>query len=114
MAPHRRWIEARAKVVNEGRCRNCGTTLGLQAAHLIPRSRINAGAGAEDPRNIIPLCGPFQNACHESYDHHRLAIADLITAEEHAYMVFLVGEGETERRIQGGSRGDDHDHHRRL
>lgn len=100
----RSWIEARAKVVREGQCRSCGTTHGLQAAHLIPRSRIGPNGGAEDPRNIIPLCGQFEHGCHEAYDHHRLNIEDLLTPDEIAYMVYLVGEGETHRRIRNEGR----------
>lgn len=95
----RTWIEARRKVVLEGRCRNCGTTHGLEAAHLVPRSRIGPNRGAEDPRNIIPLCGAFENGCHEAYDHKRLPIRHLLTPQEIEYMTQLVGQGETNRRI---------------
>jgi 5-methylcytosine-specific restriction endonuclease McrA len=99
VASRRTWVEARAKVVREGRCRNCGTTNGIEAAHLVPRSRVNANGGAEDPRNILPLCGDFANGCHRAYDEHRLTIRPLLTPEEIAYMVHLVGQGETDRRI---------------
>lgn len=100
MAGRRNWLQARQKVAREGRCRNCGTTQGLEAAHLIPRSRVGPNGGAEDERNIIPLCNLFQNACHEAYDHKRLSIARIVTVEERAYMVQLVGEGETARRLK--------------
>lgn len=93
------WIEMRAKVAREGECRNCGTTLGVEAAHLVPRSRLGPNKGAEDARNCIPLCGDFQNGCHRAYDEHRLAVRGLLRPEEIAYMVELVGEGETARRI---------------
>lgn len=99
MANRRVWLEMRAKVVREGQCRNCGTTHGVEAAHLVPRSRLGPNKGAEDARNCIPLCGDFERGCHRAYDEHRMSIRHLLRADEIAYMVQLVGEGETDRRI---------------
>lgn len=87
---------AHHKVAGEGRCRSCGRSdRPLDPAHIIPRSRVGAHLGAEDPRNIVPLCRP----CH---DHHhgadRLELCGLLTREEQQYIVGLVGLGEAYRR----------------
>lgn len=87
---------ARHKVFVEGRCRACGrTNRRLDPAHIIPRSRISARMGAEDPRNIVPLC----RGCHD--DHHGfrgLELLSRLTLEEQQYIVGLVGLGEAYRR----------------
>lgn len=95
MARKRTWGPARAKVDSEGRCRGCGRSdRRLEAAHIIPRSRISVGGGGEDPHNIVPLCPP----CHRDYDGHRLELLGRLTREEQSYIVGLVGIGEAFRR----------------
>lgn len=92
----RSWIEPRAKVDAEGCCRWCGLTDGIQAAHIIPRSRVSPGPG-EDPRNIVPLC--LED--HALFDGLRLDLTSALTREEQAYAVELVGLTEALRRISG-------------
>lgn len=95
----RDWAAARAKVDREAVCRVCShgngfvTGPALDAAHIIPRSRVNPGVG-EDGRNILPLC----RGCHISYDQGRLDVLPYLTREEQAYAVELVGLYEAYRR----------------
>jgi HNH endonuclease len=100
----RDWKAFRQKVEAEGRCRLCGTGGRLEAAHLIPRSRIPIYSGAgEDPRNCLPLCPP----CHRSYDvadhrtGHRQELIHVTTPEEQSYIVSLVGIHEAYWRLRG-------------
>ena len=87
----------RAKVRSEGRCRRCHATQHLEAAHIIPRSRINAQKGAEDARNCIPLC----HWCHRLFDHGlTFNLFPFLTSEEWEYAVGLAGEGDAERRLK--------------
>lgn len=88
----RDWSKARAKVTEEGRCRSCGHAQGLEAAHVVPRSRVTVGG--EDPRNIVPLCG----LCHGAQHAGRLELLPLLTREEQSYVVSLVGIAEAFRR----------------
>lgn len=90
----RSWVAARAKVDREARCRVCGTPWGVEAAHIIPRSRVSPGPG-EDERNIVPLC----RGCHAEFDGHRLALGAFLTRDELGYAAGLVGEFEADRRI---------------
>lgn len=90
----RDWRAARAKVDAEGACRACGGVHGLEAAHVVPRSRVAAGPG-EDDRNIVPLC----RRCHQLQHAGRLSLGSLLTVDERAYVVGLVGVGEAERRL---------------
>lgn len=92
----RSWVAARQKVELEGSCRWCGFTEGIQAAHIIPRSRVSAGPG-EDPRNIVPLC----LECHALFDGLCLDLTGALTREEQAYAVELVGITEAMRRLSG-------------
>lgn len=89
----RDWSQARIKVETEGRCRSCGAAHGLDAAHIIPRSRI-PGAAAMDARNIVPLC----RSCHTSYDQDGLEMLGRLTREEETFIVSLVGIEEARRR----------------
>jgi len=90
----RNWTEARAKVHEEGRCRACHTTHGLQAAHVVPRSRVNAGLGAEHPLNIVPLCAH----CHALQHDGKLELLPLLSFREQGYVAGLVGIEEARRR----------------
>lgn len=90
--PKRVWTAMREKCDTEGRCRYCGRP-NPEAAHIIPRSRVKPGIG-EDARNCIPLDRP----CHVAYDQGRLDILPVLTREEQAYAVELVGLYEAYRR----------------
>ncbi len=78
----------------EGMCRMCGNYYGVQAAHIVPRSRLVVGEGAEDPRNIIPLC--FR--CHGQQHAGTLELLPLMTREEEGYVASLVGIAEALKR----------------
>jgi len=88
----------------EGACRVCSPVDEaarwrggkLEAAHIIPRSQVRPGAG-EDPRNIVPLCGPH----HYHYDTGDLDILPYLSREEQAYAVSLVGLVGAWRRLTG-------------
>jgi 5-methylcytosine-specific restriction endonuclease McrA len=92
----RDWTEARAKVEREGRCRVCGATGQLDAAHLIPRSQVGPGPG-EHPDNIVVLC----RAHHRQYDLRTLDILPYLSLDEQAYAVGLVGLQGALRRLTG-------------
>jgi predicted restriction endonuclease len=93
----RDWAEFRAKVDREhGRCRVCGA-YGADAAHIVPRSRINARDGAESEYNCIPLC----RIHHDLYDGHDFDILPYLTRSEQTYAVSLVGIEEARRRLTG-------------
>lgn len=83
----------RAKCDEEGVCRVCRLNP-PEAAHIIPRSRINPGL-AEDARNCCPLC----RECHRAFDEERLDLLPYLTRDEQAYAVELVGLFEAYRRI---------------
>lgn len=93
----RNWDAAWDKVEAEGACRFCGRTdLKLDPAHIIPRSRVSPGAG-ERAENIVPLC----RSHHAAYDQSKLDILSVLTRDEQAYAVELVGLFEAYRRITG-------------
>jgi hypothetical protein len=95
--PRRQWHEMRAKVLAEGRCRRCHATRSLEAAHIIPRSRVGARKGAESALNCVPLCNP----CHRLLDQERgFSLFPFLASEEWEWAVGLVGEGEAERRLK--------------
>ena len=87
----RDWSEARRKVEQEGRCRVCHG-LAVDPHHVVPRSRM--GATADDPRNILPLCRFHHDEAHLG----RLELLPLLSLEEQAYIVGLVGIEEARRR----------------
>jgi 5-methylcytosine-specific restriction endonuclease McrA len=94
----RDWTAARRKVDTEARCRVCGrSNVKLDAAHVVPRSRVSASAGGpgEHPDNIVPLC---HEPCHAAYDAHRLDLLPYLTLAEQAYATGLVGLAEAYRR----------------
>jgi 5-methylcytosine-specific restriction endonuclease McrA len=90
----RDWAAAREKVERESFCRHCGTPFDLDAAHIIPRSRVKPGP-AEDALNIVPLC----RAHHSLYDGGTLDLLPVLTRPEQAYAVELVGLEEARRYI---------------
>lgn len=92
----RDWSHAWAKTREEGYCRACGSTQIVDPAHIIARSRVTTGG--EDPRNIIPLC----RLCHMAFDHGTgLDVLPVLTREEQAYAVYLVGMAEAYQRVTG-------------
>lgn len=90
----RNWEAAWNKVREEAACRVCGRTGPLDPAHIIPRSRVRPGIG-ENPLNIVPLC----RLHHAEYDQGKLDILPMLTRDEQAYAVELVGLFEAYRRI---------------
>jgi hypothetical protein len=94
----RDWTEPREKVDAEGRCRVCARTgLKIDAAHIVPRSRVVAGPG-EHPDNIVPLC---HERCHPAYDAGELDLLPFLTLGEQGYATELVGLVEAMQRTTG-------------
>lgn len=92
----RDWQDALAKVAAEGVCRVCGSTLRVEAAHVIGRARDRRrpdGIVRVDPDSVVPLCGPATSSgtCHGRYDAHELDLAPYLTAEEGARAVLDAG-----------------------
>lgn len=95
----RNWTKPREKVEAEGRCRVCARTgIKIDAAHLIPRSRVGPGEG-EHPDNIVPLC---QESCHPAFDLYGLDLLPFLTLGEQAYAAGLVGLVEAYQRLTNG------------
>lgn len=114
----RDWTAARAKLMQEGRCRNCGKTeaelhrqgLRLECAHILGRThdmKLPSGVRFVHTLATVPLCGPPTDTrtCHAAYDGHRLDLWPKLTERERAYAVQLVGEGQARRRIEGRKHG---------
>jgi hypothetical protein len=93
--PGRIWTAARNKVASEGACRRCRSPFALEAAHIIPRSRVGAQKGAEHEDNIVPLCSRDHAAQHAGL----WELGPFLTEAEWRHAVGLVGEGEAERRL---------------
>ena len=72
-----------AKVRHEGRCRNCGSRVDLQAAHTIPRSL----GGKSHADSVIPLCA----TCHRLQHDRRLELLPLMNIREQIAAVNAVG-----------------------
>jgi hypothetical protein len=95
----RDWKAMRKKVdAEDGLCRWCFGPH-AQAAHIIPRSLLPKGLGGEDARNCVPLCEA--RGCHSSYDRHEIDILKVLTREEQAYAVELVGMQAAYRQVTG-------------
>lgn len=86
---------ARQKVEDEGRCRICGTNRGLEAAHIIARSSTKAARGYDDPDNIVPLCREH----HQQFDLRQLDVLPVLSFEEQARAVELVGLERARKRV---------------
>ncbi len=86
----RDWHDALRKLEEEGRCRVCGETRDLEAAHIIGRKHdavIVGPRGGESlyvhPDSIVPLCGGFtDNFCHGAYDAHILDLLSYLHVHE--------------------------------
>lgn len=96
--PKRDWGLALQKVEEEGQCRVCGTTEGLQAAHVTGRRHDPEVTGPRGGKvivvlaeSIVPLCGPFANDCHGQYDRHELDLLPYLRVEEQAMAVTQAG-----------------------
>jgi hypothetical protein len=109
--PKRDWTEARAKVEREGSCRLCGSTVDLEAAHLIGRKcdfyppmdsmddwdevpRLLRGLLTVRPGRIVPLC----ELCHGAYDRHEVDLLPVVDKREAAQAVLDAGSLESARR----------------
>lgn len=97
--PRRDWKAARAKVEEEGECRVCGITRGLQAAHTVGRKYDRPRAEGlktlwVDPDSIVPLCP----SCHGEFDAHETGILEHLTLVEQIYAVAVTGSIESARR----------------
>lgn len=104
MKPERYWIDALEKVQREGVCRSCRSGYWLQFAHVIERKhdqRMQMDDGSwityVDPIDGIPLC----QDCHRNYDARSLDILPLLTYEEQAAAVALVGITRAVHRMTG-------------
>lgn len=90
----RDWTLAREKVDLEGRCRNCGSTDRLEAAHIVGRNHDFSfpvrnedwSPGDVAPDRIVPLC----NLCHQGptgVHARRLDLLPLLTEPEQVQAV---------------------------
>lgn len=87
----RNWKAAREKVVREGECRLCAERLGLEAAHVVPRS---LGGGMSE-LDVIPLCP----SCHRSVDAGEVDFLHILTYAEQAEAVRILGIERAHRRF---------------
>lgn len=93
----RDWTAARDKCESEGeRCRVC-KKLGVDAAHVVPRS-LNPTDENMSADAIVPLC----RFHHSEYDFHRLDLEPYLRTEEAAHAVLMAGTLEAARRIVSG------------
>lgn len=101
----RNWAAARAKIDGERRCRVAGSATTchgpLETAHVIGR-RYDDRNGQVRPVDVIPLCRRH----HRDYDLGRLDVLPVLTLEEQAAAVGLVGLLRAWRRVTGSSKGD--------
>lgn len=109
----RDWTRARAKLEEEGVCRNCGTTEHLECAHIIGRDRdfycpleygedaglriVAAPTLEVHPDRIIPLCGPFPQGCHGAEHRHEIDTLPLLHLREQIQAVVDAGGIENAR-----------------
>lgn len=111
----RDWIDARGKVDAEGKCRFCGRRAEqgtkLDAAHVIGREHdqerrtIPNGVLWVNPAHVVPLCSGFDGDCHGRYDRREIDLLPVLTTEEQAEAVRLVGMMSAFRRITGDPLG---------
>lgn len=107
----RNWSEARAKVDREGRCRVCGSSWRVEAAHVIPRSV--APNGGEHHDAIVPLCGDYVDqdgravkGCHSRYDDKSegLDLRPYLTVQEYDAAIEAAGSWGMAERITSSNR----------
>lgn len=103
MTLRRDWHDAREKIDHEGRCRVCGDSWALEAAHTVGRARDERQRGASivhiDPNAVLPLC----QRCHQAYDAGRLNLLGFLTLDEELCAVRAAGGLEAARRRIIGS-----------
>lgn len=103
MAIKRSWADARAKVEREGRCRVCGSSDFLQAAHTIGRRYQDIKDGSKvivKADAVVPLC----QECHEAFDARRLDLLPYLGLWEQLNSVEAAGGIENARkRLTGGA-----------
>jgi hypothetical protein len=107
----REWHDARAKVEREGRCRVCGSTRDLEAAHIIARrcdAEMTGPRGGRylyvHPDTIVPLCGAFsERACHMMYDRRSLDLLPYLHLHEQIRAVEDAGGIMSALKRLGGS-----------
>ncbi len=86
----RDWRDAIRKIEREARCRVCGETRDLEAAHIIGRVAdplVVGPRGGESryvhPDAIVPLCGGFtDNFCHGAYDRREIDLLPYLHIHE--------------------------------
>lgn len=101
MAGKRDWTAAREKVDAASGCRYCNARGYLEAAHLVPRSRVSANAElGEHPNNIVPLC----RDCHGRFDAGELDLLPVLSKHEQSMVALIVGLEEGYRRLTGSRR----------
>lgn len=87
--------EIRAKKAAE--CRLCGTTEGVNAHHLIPRSL----GGLWTESNVVGLCGSGTTGCHGDVERRHVdalyRLRASLTDAEYSYVVNKAGEGFMDR-----------------
>lgn len=89
----RNWAAAKKKLLDEGACRICGATGSLDPAHVIPRSL----GGDMHADATVPLC----RSHHSAFDAHDLDLLPVLTRDEQAHAVRLVGLYSAYRQITG-------------
>ena len=108
--PARRiWGAAIAKVQEEGMCRYCGLSQGLQACHVVGREHdpVEVGPRGGEVRVVreedtVPLC----RFHHELYDARRLDLLPFLYPYEQAAAVMAAGGiMQALRRITGSREG---------
>lgn len=89
----RDWSLARSKVEAEGRCRVCGQTSSLEAAHVCGQ-KYDSADGIVRPVDVVPLCSRKPSGaggCHQAYDSHDLDLLPYLSLEEQAWAAGHLG-----------------------
>lgn len=95
----RDWTAAREKCeAEDNRCRVC-RKVGVDAAHVIPRSR-NGSEANMSADAIIPLC----RICHQRQHLEKLSILEVLTLDEQVAAVRNAGGIVTAYRYTTGDR----------
>ena len=108
----RDWRSARRKIEQEGACRVCGTSRGLEVAHVIGRRCDPVMTGPKGgeyryvhPDTVVPLCGgSVLNDCHGKYDARELDLLPYLHLHEQVRAVEdAAGILSALKRISGGN-----------
>lgn len=95
----RDWDDAHGKVAAEGRCRVCGATDSVEAAHVVGRKHDQPIAHDHPviyvhPDDVVPLCGRTpdgRGGCHVEYDRRDLDLLPYLTLAEQSRAAGHVG-----------------------